>query len=194
VSTIIEVLSTQLERPRDVTAQVTNYLLGNYEVEREGVGAFLEQKLPGLEDYEHDLILSPLFTPKLTDQAIVADLLAVDSIPRDQWPALVTELGRSSHQGHLVTTDGQSHAILLREVTVERYVYRLRLDGSIPESLFVLLENASTACRPVHAQGGSAPGDMGKLRQARHSDPLLDRRGRSCGVSAFGRRPPSRHR
>src|SRR5262245_21435913 len=97
--------------------QVANYLMGNYEVEREAIGEFLDQKLPSLEDYEHDLFLSPLFTPKLTDQAIFAELLGRESIPRDQWPVLIAELVARPTQGHLVTIDRQTHTIALREVT-----------------------------------------------------------------------------
>jgi hypothetical protein len=145
VSTLIELLTVQLERPRDVTMQVANYLLGNYDVERDAVGTFLQSRLPGLEDYEHDLILSPLFTPKLADQAIFADLLGRESVGRDAWAGLIAELAARPVHGNLVTTDRKVHAITLREVTIERYVHRLRLDGSIPESLLVLLETVAPA-------------------------------------------------
>lgn len=145
MSRLIDVLATQLERPREVTMQVANYLLGNYDVERDAIGEFLDQRLPTLEDYEHDLILSPLFTPKLADQAIFADLLGRESIPRDRWPALIRELVARPVHGHLVTSDRKTHEVALRDVTVERYLHRLRLDGTIPESLFVLLETFPAA-------------------------------------------------
>ena len=123
--------------------QVANFLLGNYDVERDRIGEFLEERLPTLEDYEHDLILSPLFTPKLADQAIFADSLGRVSIPRDQWRALILKLVLMPVHGHLVTADSKTHSIVLREVTLERYVHRLRLEGSIPESLLVLLESVA---------------------------------------------------
>jgi hypothetical protein len=149
VSNLLDALATQLERPRDVTVQVANYLNGNYNVDRDAVGSFLESKLPELEDYEHDLILSPLFTPKLADQAIFADLLGKDSILREEWPELIQQLVSRPVRGHLVTADRQIHEIPLREVTLERYVHRLRLDGSIPEPLFSLIERASNTDRPI---------------------------------------------
>jgi hypothetical protein len=142
VSKLLEVLAAQLERPREVTVQVANYLSGTYDVDRDSIGAFLTQKLAALEDYEHDLILSPLFTPKLADQAIFADLLGRESIPREQWPGLIRELASRPTRGRLVTSDKQIHAVLLRDVTLERYVYRLRLDGTIPDSTFDLIERA----------------------------------------------------
>jgi hypothetical protein len=139
VSTLLEVLATQLERPRDITTQVATYLNGNYDVERDAIGAFLAEKLPALEDYEHDLILSPLFTPKLADQAIFADLLGKESVPREQWPQLIEQLAARPTVGHLVTIDRQEHRIQLREVTLERYVHRLRLDGGISDTLYDLV-------------------------------------------------------
>ena len=130
--------------------QVANHLLGNYDVERDVIGAFLVDKLSGLEDYEHDLILSPLFTPKLADQAIFAELLGRESMPRAGWPGLISELTALPVHGKLVTSDMRTHSIVLREVTIERYVNRLRLDGSMPESLFVLLETKPPAAdRPT---------------------------------------------
>ena len=145
VSKLIETIAAQLERPREITMQVANHLLGSYDVERDVIGDFLKDKLSDLEDYEHDLILSPLFTPKLADQAIFAELLGRESIPRDKWPGLVSELVARPVHAQLVTSDRRTHTITLREVTIERYVYRLRLDGSIPESLFVLLETTPPA-------------------------------------------------
>ncbi len=150
MSTLIETLAIQLERPRDVTNQVANYLNGNHDVEREAIGRFLTEKLSDLEDYEHDLILSPLFTPKLADQAIFADLLGREAVPREQWPGLIRELEVRPTRGRLVTIDKQLHTIPLREVTIERYVNRLRLDGTIPETLFDLLQSVPPpADRPM---------------------------------------------
>lgn len=142
VPKLIDALASQLERPREVTTQVANYLGGSHEVDREAIGAFLVEKLPSLEDYEHDLILSPLFTPKLADQAVFADLLGKESVPREQWPGLIRELEARPTRGHLVTTDKQVHAIPLREVTLERYVHRLRLEGAIGTELFDILQSA----------------------------------------------------
>jgi len=140
VSTLLKALASQLERPRDITVQVTGYLNGNYEVERDAIGTFLKEKLSGLEDYEHDLILSPLFTPKLADQAIFADLLGPESVAKEQWPALIEQLVSRPTRAHLVTSDRQVHEVDLREVVLERYVYRLRLDGSIPDALYELIQ------------------------------------------------------
>lgn len=140
VATLLELLTSELERPRVVTRQVLDHVAGTYEIEREAIGEFLEERLPNLEDYEHDLILSPLFTPKLADQALFAGLLGDETIPRDRWPGLIQQLASKPTLGSLVTDDKQTHRVTLREVTLERYIHRLRLDGTIDKEVLRLIE------------------------------------------------------
>lgn len=150
MSKLLECLAAELERPRDVSAQVVNHLVGTYGMTRDAVGPFLVNELPKLEDYEIDLILSPLFTPTLHDQAIFAELLGRDSVPADQWPGLVQQLVTRPTRAQLLTEDGQTHAVPLRDVTIERYVNRLRLDAAIPEPVFKLMVHFPTAAdRPL---------------------------------------------
>jgi hypothetical protein len=150
VSELIETLAAALERPRQLSARVVNYISGTYGVDDDAIGPFLVDGLPKLEDYEIDLILSPPFTPRLTDQTIFAELLGGGSVSREQWPALIQELVARPTRAQLLTTDGRSHSVVLREVTIERYVHRLRLEAAIPESLLKLLDRiASAADRPL---------------------------------------------
>jgi hypothetical protein len=139
VSDLFETLAAELERPRPVTTQVVNHVVGTYGLTREELGAFLINKLPQLEDYEIDLILSPLFTPGLQDQSVFAELLGRESVPAAQWPALIQQLVVRPTRARLVTEDGQTHSVPLRDVAIERYVHRLRLDATIPETLFNLI-------------------------------------------------------
>jgi hypothetical protein len=139
VPDLLTTLIAELERPREVSPQVVNHLLETYDLDRDGIGAFLVSELPKLEDYEIDLILSPLFTPTLKDQAIFAELLGKDSVPSSQWPVLIEQIVSRPTQPQLITSDGARHAVPLREVTVARYVNRLRLDATIPDALLRLL-------------------------------------------------------
>src|SRR5262249_8721082 len=125
-----------------LSVQVVNHLIGAYGIEREAIGAFLTDELPKLEDYEIDLILSPVFTPKLMDQAVFAELLGKESLSKEQWPALIQQLIDRPTLAQLITSDDQAHLVPLREVTLERYVHRLRLDGRISEPVFRLIEQA----------------------------------------------------
>lgn len=150
VPTLMETLAAELERPREISSQVVNHLVGTYGLTRDAVGAFLVSELPKLEDYEIDLILSPLFTPSLNDQSVFAEWLGRDSVPADQWPGLIQQLVARPTRAQLRTEDGCTHAVPLRDVTAERYVHRLRLEGTIPEALYQRLERFPTAAdRPV---------------------------------------------
>jgi hypothetical protein len=150
VPQLLDTLASELERPRRVTAQVADHIIGTYGVARDEVGAFLANQLSEREEYEIDLILSPLFTPTLKDQAVVAELLGRDSFPADQWPGLVQQLAARPTGATLVTEDEANHVVPLRDVTIERFVFRLRLDATIPESLFKLLTHLPPASdRPM---------------------------------------------
>jgi len=150
VSNLLEALAAELECPREVTAQVVNHVTGTYGIDRAAIGAFLVNEMPKLEEYEVDLILAPLFTPTLHDQSVFAEWLGRESVPKAQWGVLVQQLAARPTRAQLVTDDKQTHAVPLREVNLERYVHRLRLDGTIPEPLFKLINHLPlTADRPM---------------------------------------------
>ncbi|HEY2382159.1 MAG TPA: hypothetical protein VGK48_13360 [Terriglobia bacterium] len=137
---LIETFAAELERPRELSPRVLNYITGTYNLDPSEVGVFLVDKLPAVDDVEIDLILSPVFTPKLEDQAVFAGQLGAAAVPREQWPGIVEQLAARPVRARLVTPDSQAHVVPLRDVTIERYVHRLRLEAVIPESLFTLLE------------------------------------------------------
>jgi hypothetical protein len=145
VSPLTEALTTELERPRELSPRVLNYISGTYDIDNSAIGLFLIERLPGLEDYEIDLILSPVFTPRLSDQAVFAELLGSESVPRDQWPDLIQQLAGRPIRAHLLTADGHAHRIPLRTVTLERYVHRLRLEGTIPKTVLELIHRIEPA-------------------------------------------------
>ena len=132
-------LAAELERPRAVSPQVIKHIVGTYAVAREDIGAFLVEELPKLEDYEIDLILAPLFTPSLADQSVFAELLGKKSVPTDQWSALTQQLTQHPTCARLATEDGATHPVPLRDVTIERFVHRLRLEGTIDDAVFQLI-------------------------------------------------------
>lgn len=137
---LLETLAQELERPRKISAQVARHLLGTYGINDDEIGPFLVKTLPGLEVDEIDLILSPLFTPKLADQAVFAGQLGRLSIPPDEQALLVAQAVARPTDANLVGLDEETYRIRLGEVTVERYVYRLRLEATIPESIFELIQ------------------------------------------------------
>ncbi len=136
VPSLLEQLATELERPRPITAQVLNHLIATYGVDRTRVAEFLIERMPALEDFEVELILSPLFTPTLRDQAVFAELLGPEPVARDIWPELIQQLAQRPTLARLITPESRTLELTLRPVVLERYLHRLRLDGSIPRPLF----------------------------------------------------------
>lgn len=137
---IIDALAAELERPRELSPRVLNYITGTYNIDPAETGSFLVNELPKLDEVDTDLILSPVFTPKLPDQGVFAELLGSAAVPREQWPSLVQQLADRPTRAHLTTPDGKVHIVPLRDVTIERYVHRLRLEAAIPPSVFSLLD------------------------------------------------------
>lgn len=137
---LLETLAQELERPRDVTMQVVRHLAANYGITDDEVGAFLDGTLPTLEEDEVDLVLSPLFTPRIDDQAVFASRLGQDSLSSEERNDLVARAVSRPTNASFVTSDGETHAYRLGEVTVERYVHRLRLEGTIPDPIFELIQ------------------------------------------------------
>jgi hypothetical protein len=147
---LFELLARELERPRDLPAQVARHLHATYGVSRDAVGVFLEKELEGMEDYEIDLILSPVFTPSLNDQALFAPVLGKESLATNDIAALIQRLVDRGTISPLQSEGGQTHRVRLREVSVARYVERLRLDGQIPQSLYeLILSVVPEADRPL---------------------------------------------
>lgn len=145
MNSLLETIAAELERPRVVSQQVTRHIVGTYDVPREHIGTFLTERLPALEDYEIDLVLSPLFTPSLQDQSIFAEMLGKDSCPTERWPQMIQHLVCRPTRASLITEDGTTHRIALRDVTIQRFVLRLRLEGAIPDDVFELISRLRQA-------------------------------------------------
>lgn len=136
VDPVFERLVTELERPRPLTPQVVRHLSATYGLGRDEIGRFLDEELPRLSEEETDLALSSMFTPKLPDQAIFAELLGRGSVDPTEWPGWIERLQSRPTYGCLLTEQGTRHSAPLRAVTLERFVHRLRLEASVSVALF----------------------------------------------------------
>lgn len=139
-------IAAELERSRPLTSQAADHIASHYGVSRDELGAFLTGRFPSLEEYEADLILSPVFTPSLEDQARVSPLLDRETLSVDFWPELISTLLARPTIAHLITEDGATHEVALPEVVIERFVTRLGLERTLPVRFQQLLD----ALPPVH--------------------------------------------
>lgn len=143
-------LVEELERPRPLGAQVIWHLTDHHDLAREDIGRFLDEQLPTLEEGDLDLLLSPLFTPKLTDQARIAEVLQDRALPDGEWPDWIRRLHQRPTLGQLLDDGGQAHRFALQPVTLERFVHRLRLDGSVGPEIAGLIRHLFTEpARPL---------------------------------------------
>ncbi|MDW8309254.1 MAG: hypothetical protein RMK20_07755 [Verrucomicrobiales bacterium] len=169
MSNLLELLAGELERPRPVTPQVVNHLIATYGVDRSRVSEFLSERLAALEDFEFELVLAPLFTPTLREQASVAELLGPVAVEPQSWSELVRQLADRPTVAHLLTPEGRTLRVPLRSVVLERFVHRLQLDGTIPRPLVDRIESrVPEAHRPLL----KAIARRAVWRQARRADIL----------------------
>ncbi len=141
----VEAIAAELERPRPLPKQVSEHVSSHHSISRDEVGPFLENELEKLEDFEVDLVLSPVFTPALADQAVFSELIDRSPLPKDEWPELIQRLAARPTIARFVTEDGKTHSVRLREVAIERYVTRLNLDVRLPDALGRMLRTLAPA-------------------------------------------------
>lgn len=115
-----------LAAARPVTPQVSRHLQSHHGIPSGDEAAFLESRLPLLEEYEAELILSPLFTPTVEDQARVSPLLGDPPPSAAAVEELVARLERRSTEA-VVQCEGASVRIVLPPGIVRRYVRLLNL-------------------------------------------------------------------
>lgn len=145
MQTFVDAVAAEMERPRPLLKQVVDHLASHYSVSRDALGEFLSRELEPLEDYEIDLIFSAQFTPALSEQAAFSELLDRRTLPAGEWPVLIRRLAARPTVAQLGLEDGATHALRLREVSIERFVTRLNLDVAIPDPLGKLLNSLPPA-------------------------------------------------
>lgn len=119
-------IRADLAAVRPVTPQVSRHLQSHHGISPGDEASFLESRLPLLEEYEVELVLSPLFTPTQEDQARVSQLL---SDPPPSAAAVEGLVERLENQGieAVVQCEGASVRIALPPGIIRRYVRLLNL-------------------------------------------------------------------
>lgn len=141
MSALLDLIAAGLERPRPLPELVYKHLSAQHGIARDEVARFLQENLPQLEDYEVDLALSAVFTPTLVDQAPIAGYLVDQRLPEEEWPGLIRQLMARPCRAALGLDGEVTVSIPLREVLVERYVRRLRLDGTVDPGVLDLIRS-----------------------------------------------------
>lgn len=121
-----------LTRPREVTAQILDFLLAHHDVTGDDVARWLRDHLKDLESYELDLLLSPLFTPDFAQRVEFEEVLGEGCLETSEVDGLIAELSGGDLPMVLLHEEERIEATV-PEVMIERFVRMLHLDAAVPE-------------------------------------------------------------
>jgi hypothetical protein len=137
---LLKKLAEDLSRERIISLQVRTYIADQYGYDEDQLVRFFDEKVPTLEDYEVDLTFSPLFTPSLEDRAAYAAILGEQALSKAEVHHLSTQLAERNLYGHFITPKRENIPMILREVTIDRFVDRLYLEHPIDADVFKAIE------------------------------------------------------
>ncbi len=132
---LIHMIESELVKPRQITEQVINHILSHYSYTLDQIDEFFEKELRNLEDYEIDLLFSPIFTPKISDKAVFSKILdEIDLTGKDiseiidllDSKGLMATFYVNFKKGGEVVE--KKFTVKLNRVNLERYVKLLNLD------------------------------------------------------------------
>jgi len=142
-------IEEELTRPRQLTEQVLNYILSHYSYTIDQIDKFFEEEVPNLEDYEIDILFSPIFTPKISDKAVFSKILDDVEITSEEVDEIIDQLnGRNLVANFYVTLKSgdelfeRKFSMPLNYVNLKRYVKLLNLDCKPSKHLSQAIEVA----------------------------------------------------
>lgn len=137
---IYDRLKSDLLATRRLPDQVVSEITERYNVPHEELLAFFQDKFPTLEDYEVDLVLSPLYTPTQDNKLSYAALLLDQHVSGDDVKDIITQLEAEQLKSTLQTPAGEETTIPLHEVSIDRYVRLLGLDRPISPDIYLSIQ------------------------------------------------------
>lgn len=133
-------LETHLKESRVIDDHVVHNITEPYDYMGNQVGEFFAEKFPTLEDYEVDLVLSPLYTPTEAQRLAYVPLMQTNSLDESQLSQLIRRLEEASLQATLENAGEQPVTIPLHPVSIERFVNRLGLEQPLDAKLYQTIQ------------------------------------------------------
>jgi len=149
---LIEQLANDLSLERELIPQVAHYMLAHYEVLSEDVPKFLTERSGHLEEYELDLIFSPLFTPTLDDIERYIPLIEAHPVAEASLDELVDSLHALKLSAHF--SDGFAKVVIpMPRVLILRFVRLLQLTVPLSRSIADLIDQHAVSgdCNRIKA-------------------------------------------
>ncbi|MBF0358552.1 MAG: hypothetical protein HQL70_08075 [Magnetococcales bacterium] len=160
---LFEIVRGLLVAPRTLTAKTATAIAINLDVDDpiNGIGS---DKVAALEEYEAELLFSPLFTPTDKERRLCEQALSPDGINSDTLDELYEQLLQAELSCPVVYGLA-SGSLKIPAIIIDRYVRLLGLTSKVSERIVSLLESAveqenrhwafSLARRPVWRSSSS---------------------------------------
>ncbi len=132
---LIDMIEAELTKPRQITEQILDKISSHYSYTLDQIDKFFADEIANLEDYEIDILFSPLFTPNVHDKAIFSKILDEVEIGKDEVDEILKELEAKNLKAnfYVILKKGDElyerrFSIPLNSVNLKRYVKLLNLD------------------------------------------------------------------
>ncbi len=142
---IYDRLKADLVAVRRLPEQVVSEITDRHNVTPEDLPAFFDTTFPTLEDYQVDLILSPVYTPTQDNKLSFASLLREAFISTEQVSEWTKQLESEALVATLQAPNGLEIKLPLHEVSIDRYVRLLGLDRPISADVHIAIEEDTPA-------------------------------------------------
>ncbi len=132
---LIQMIEEELTKPRQLTEQVLNYIASHYSYTLDQIDKFFDEEISKLEDYELDLLFSPIFTPKISDKAIFSKILDEIEITSEDVDGIIEHFKKKNLSACFCMSLRKGNEVIekkftvpLNHVNLERYIKLLYLD------------------------------------------------------------------
>ncbi len=131
---IIQMIEENLTKPRQLTEQVLNYILSHYSYTLDQIDKFFSD-VRNLEDYEIDILFSPMFTPGISDKAMFSKILDDVDVKSEDIDEIINQLEGKKLVANFYVSFKNGDEVVRKEFTMplnsvnlRRYVKLLNLD------------------------------------------------------------------
>jgi hypothetical protein len=138
---IIDTFVQELTKVRPLSGQVMHYIHAHYLVPHDELPRFFAEEMPRLEEYEMDLIFSPMFTPTLDEQAVFSPLVDEETITDEELEVIIQSLTQQQLTASFLLLDEKTVLTMtLPEVNIRRYVRLMNLTTPPTRTVAELIE------------------------------------------------------
>lgn len=134
---LLELLRKELTRTRFLLQQDAMHIANRFGVQ-DPLDGLCQDRLGELEEYEVEILISPLFTPNLEQREIYEAVLGDNGSDQDEMKEIMNALVAES-TACPVECGNSVRQLVVPEVVISRYLRLLHIDAPIPQKIADLL-------------------------------------------------------